>query len=310
MKKSLAPRRPRGTTDIRLPTLPAIRAFEAAARLGSIERASEELALTASAVGKRIAALEGQLGVKLLTRRGRGVTPTAAGLEYAEQVSTALGLLSSVCLHQRQPRRMQHLRVCAPPTFSRQVLIPHLAGFAREHPGIELELAVSVPYLGLRPPADVEIIAVPSHAAVGEILLDERLRPVCAPDYARRVGPLHRPPDLARATLLRCPLEAWRPWFAAAGLDWREPASGPQLVDMGLAIEAAASGLGVALARPSLTRRAVDRGELIFLFDIASPAATLYSMQISASAELKTPAEAFAGWLREICGTLMRQQAD
>ncbi|MCK3515919.1 LysR family transcriptional regulator, partial [Escherichia coli] len=72
-------RGPSPSKDVRLPPLAAIQAFEAAARLGSFERASEELFVTASAIGKRIAALEAQLDVTLFIRSSRGATLSAAG---------------------------------------------------------------------------------------------------------------------------------------------------------------------------------------------------------------------------------------
>jgi hypothetical protein len=77
-------------------------------------------------------------------------------------------------------------------------------------------------------------------------LFEDRLLVLAAPRY-RSERALHEPADLQRAELLRSPLLPWRPWFAAAGLDWPEPARGPSFTDLGILLEAAASGLGVAL---------------------------------------------------------------
>ena len=104
MSAPMEPLRWMRPAPVRLPPLPGILAFEAALRLGSFERASEELSLTASAVGKRVATLEARLGTRLLVRRGRGVSGTAVGLEYAQQVREALGLLSAVRLHRAAGR--------------------------------------------------------------------------------------------------------------------------------------------------------------------------------------------------------------
>ena len=127
-------RGPSPSKDVRLPPLAAIQAFEAAARLGSFERASEELFVTASAIGKRIAALEAQLDVSLFIRSSRGATLSAAGREYLEQVRTALDLLSDASLHKRGEPKLEPLRVVSTPTFARQVLIPALPGFTAAHP--------------------------------------------------------------------------------------------------------------------------------------------------------------------------------
>ena len=110
--------------DLRLPSLDALRAFEAASRLGSFERAADALAVTASAIGKRIAALESLLGSELLQRGGKALQPTAGGRDYLAQVQPALTLLLAVPQHRRPVQRVRRLRVSSPPTFARQVLVP------------------------------------------------------------------------------------------------------------------------------------------------------------------------------------------
>ena len=93
--------------DLRFPSIDGLRAFEAAARLGSFERAADELAVTASAVSKRVATLEDLLGTPLLTRGAKALALTAAGKEYLPQVRAALELLATVPLHQRRAQRQQ-----------------------------------------------------------------------------------------------------------------------------------------------------------------------------------------------------------
>ena len=113
---------PGSKKNIRLPPLATIQAFEASARLGSFDKAGEELCITASAVGKRIAALEVLIGVSLFARGARGLSLSVAGGEYLGQVRIALGLLSEVSLHNREAQRTERLRVGAPPTFARRLL--------------------------------------------------------------------------------------------------------------------------------------------------------------------------------------------
>ena len=92
--------------DVRFPSIDGLRAFEAAARLGSFERAADELAVTASAVSKRIAALEDLIGTPLFTRGPKALALTATGKEYLAQVGAALGLLAAVPLHRRTAQRL------------------------------------------------------------------------------------------------------------------------------------------------------------------------------------------------------------
>src|SRR5215510_15129540 len=134
-------------TDVRFPSIDGLRAFEAAARLGTFERAAEELSITASAVSKRVGTLEELLGTQLLVRSARALLLTSDGKEYLEQVRGALGLLAAVPLHRRDAQRQERLRVSAPPTFARQILVPHLEEFTAAHPEVELEVVLSIPYL-------------------------------------------------------------------------------------------------------------------------------------------------------------------
>ena len=79
-------------SDVRFPSIEGLRAFEAVARLGSCERAADELAVTASAISKRVATLEDLLGTPLFSRSLRALSLTAAGREYLEQVRKDAGL--------------------------------------------------------------------------------------------------------------------------------------------------------------------------------------------------------------------------
>lgn len=289
-----------------LPPLPAIIAFEAALRQGSFERAGEVLCISASAVSKRVSSLEQRLGTRLLERTGHGLKATSAGLEYLEQVTTALALLADLPLHRKGRRHRLTLSLCAPPTFAREIIVPHLHDFTVAHPETDVEITLSVPYLGLRPPgAIIDIVADKQTNSREELLSTEQLYPLCTPEYADRLN-LRSPADLIRATLIRSPIEPWVSWFAANGLTQHEPDNGMRLMDSGLALVAAASGLGVALARPSLARRWLSANELVGLFDIGCRPVTRYTLIRNATPndELAAAAVAFANWLRQICRCL------
>lgn len=294
--------------DLRLPSIDALRAFDAAARLGTFERAADELAVTASAIGKRVANLEDLLGTALFVRSGKALALTTAGREYLQQVRAALGLLAAVPLHRRTAQRVQRLRVRATPTFARQVLVPALDGFTAAHPDVELEVMLSIPFQGGEgsAEADVEVRtgaldALPEGAVH---LMHDVVLPLAAPALLQRLPPLRTPADLARAPLLRSPLEPWTPWFRAAGLDWPEPAQGPKLVDLGLTLEAAVSAQGVALGRPSLAQHWLATGTLQPLFGITAAAQQQYLLQQQSSGPA---AEAFARWLRARCAQVERE---
>ncbi len=297
-------------TRTRLPSLDALLAFEACARLGSFEAAAQELALTASAVAKRLAGLEDRLAEELLTRGARGLGLTPAGHEYLPQVRQALALLRAMPLHQRASQQRERLRVSSTPTFARQLLVPALPGFTAAHPQVELELTLSVPLLAEGDAgADAEIRhgAVPDDLAVSQVLLHDRLTPLAAPSLLARHAPLQTPADLLSLPLLRTPLQPWAPWLRAAGLaDAAEPDAGPRLVDLGLTLAAALAGQGVALARLSLARHELAEGRLVRPFALAVPAERHYGLVV----HRPSPAtEAFAAWLHSHCQALQAENS-
>jgi len=290
---------PTPPSALRYPSIDGLRAFEAAARLGSFERAADELHVTASAIGKRIGTLEELLGTALLARSARGLGLTSAGKEYLAQVSAARGLLAAVPLHQRAAQQVQRLRVTAPPTFARQVLVPQLQRFTQAHPQVELEIVLSIPFLDVAgSEADIEVRHLDDSASDAPPLMQDVVMAMASPSLLARCAPMRIPADLAQASLLRTPIEPWTPWFRAAGLAWGEPAQGTKLVDLGLTLEAAVSGQGVALARPSLARPWLASGALRPLFSLATTPPRQYRLLPHAA---DGAAALFATWLRETC---------
>ena len=91
-------------------------------------------------------------------------------------------------------------------------------------------------------------------------------------------------------------MEPWTPWLHAAGLDVPEPTTGPRLVDLGLTLEAAAGGQGVALARPSLARQWLRTGVLLPLCTLTIEPATHY---LAVNHTGHAVAAEFVAWLRE-----------
>lgn len=297
--------------SLRFPSIDGLRAFEATARLGSLERAAEALCISASAVSKRISTLEELLGVSLLLRSAKPLALTAAGKEYLPQLRAALDLLAAIPLHQRAVQKVERLRVAAPPTFARQILVPALPGFTAAHPEIELELLLSTPFLDeAAPEAEVEIGNSLTNVGGGEgqLLMLDQVTPMASPALLERLKqqgtPLREPADLRHAPLLRTPIEPWTPWLRAAGLDWPEPSHGTRFVDLGLTLEAAACGQGIALGRPSLAAAWLASGTLLRPLTLSVPAQTPYVLHLHAAES--EGARAFADWLAGYCSAAER----
>lgn len=239
---------------LRLPPLHDLVAFEAAARLASFLKASEELHVTQSAVSHRIKSLEEFLGVPLFIRINRNIALTVHGERYLVDVRETLNRLEQATTRLTAGARST-LRISAAPALGAKWLVGKLASFQRAHP--EIDLAVSTSYdidLIKRGEADLGIrYGSEDWGGLKAIkLLDEALFPVASPAYVASAGGLQHPADLKQATLLRHPHLFWKPWFVAAGLDWPEPTTGPVYDDAMMMYEAAAAGHGVALTLTTL----------------------------------------------------------
>ena len=119
---------------------------------------------------------------------------------------------------------------------------------------------------------------------------------LAAPSYLATRA-LATPADLARAELLRSPLVAWRPWFAAAGLDWPEPTRGLVFTDLGILLEAAASALGLAVCTRRVAERWTGSGQLVPLFGLTVPAASTYYALVQRDLAPRPEVAAFIEWL-------------
>jgi LysR family transcriptional regulator, glycine cleavage system transcriptional activator len=291
----------RPPAGVRLPSIDGLRAFEAAARLGSFERAAEELCITASAVGKRLAVLEELLDQVLLERGPRALLLTPAGRAYLQTVAPALALLMAMPEHRAPAPRTQRLRVTTPPTFARQVLVPALDAFAALQPRIELEVVLSIPF---GPASDAETDVEVRHGppGLGSRLLHDRVLPLAAPALLQRLPPLRTPADLAAAPLLRTPIEPWAPWFEAVGLDWPEPATGARLFDLGMTHEAAVCGQGIVLGRPTLALPWLAAGSLRPVFSPTLSVEPAHAYQVLPHGD--GAAAVFVAWLRGVCQEL------
>ena len=286
-----------------VPALHLLLAFEACARHASFARAAAELNVTPSAVSHRIRDLEDNVGEALFVRRGRRVELTIAGSRYLGDVREALDRLSRLARPKLGDRVRERLRIVSTPTFARQLLTPRLLAFCDAHPAIDTELSLSIPFSDVKAgDGDVEIrLCDTASAGDGAVkLFDETVFPVASAAYARKLAPRGAvaAEDIARAVLLRNPREAWRTWFSAAGLDVAEPKTGPLFNDLGLLVEAAAQGQGVALARSVLSRAWLDSRAVIRLSSLEAPSPLAYHVFVGAANAKRPAVRAFVDWLR------------
>ena len=248
------------------PSLNALRAFEAAARLRSMSAAAGELAVTHGAISRHVRSLEDTFGLPLLQRDARSVQATPEGARLAAELSGAFALIEAAVAQLRPGP----LTLSCSATIMMYWLIPRLGGFHCRHPDIELrfnmnydridfirdEISVAIRNSMIEPPKDVVI----------QDAIAEWVGPVCSPEYLEGAG-LRSPSDLARCRLLapKTRLGAWEEWTRAC----RQTFSlSPQQAyeHHYLLIQAACCGLGVAIVPKLLVLDDLRSGKLVAPF--------------------------------------------
>lgn len=250
-----------------LPSLSAIRAFEAAARLGSFTRAADELHMTQAAVSYQIKQLEQRLGLGLFHRQPRQVVLTPAGQRLAPAVLDAFKQLR-MAFAQALERAETELAITALPTIAATWLVPRLGAFQLAHPRLAVRLDTAVQLVDLsRGEFDVGIrIGAGKWPGLhADFLLPSLFAPLCSPALRER---LRTPADML--ALPRFGRERWwRAWFAAAGLPDADLTAKPG-VELDVeqhAVTAAIAGHGVAISSPLFFEQDVAAGRLLQPFD-------------------------------------------
>jgi LysR family transcriptional regulator, glycine cleavage system transcriptional activator len=289
-----------------VPPLEGLRAFEVAARHLNFTEAANELLVTQGAISQRIKSLERELGVTLFDRLARGLVLTEEGRRLADGVRQGLGEIERALSDLTRARHEGPLIVSVLPSFATRWLVPRLHRFARLHPGIQLQVLAEQALADLR--------SSRIHAAlrfggglypglVTSMIMGDAVAPVCSPalfDAPRSMTVR----DLAALPILHDTTTEgdgsgtdWASWLRFAGAaDIRLP-EGQRFNQADHVIDAAVSGLGVALARLSLVGADLAQRRLVRL---PLPAMTTpYSYHLVCNAELKSNPKLikFRDWL-------------
>ena len=286
-----------------LPPLNALKAFEAAGRLGSLAAAAEELGVTHGAVSRQVRLLEDWLGRPLFSRSASRVSLTVDGRSFLADVGQAFTTLTLATARYLDRAPHTVLRVSTPHTFLMRWLMPRANRFQAAHPGIEFAFEASaVPVETLPGGFDVAIRRLPLSLSgfKSTPFLIEYCLPVLSPELAARV-PLRHVADLARHTLLHSHSQPrlWPDWLALAEGRHVRPAGETHLDGLMLSIEAAAHGLGVAIGPSALVADDLASGRLIA--PIGGPRLVLEPFRVLVPADpVGHPAAvAFRDWLVE-----------
>ena len=180
--------------------LAALASFAHVVETRSFTAAAAALAVSKSAVSARVARLEDRLGVRLLHRTTRRVSPTDAGLAvyaHASRMVAAAAEAAEVAEGaSREPRGF--LRVSAPATFSELYLVGPIAELLAAHPAMRVEVVTSDRLVDLVAEGfdvAVRISALKDSSLVAKKLGTDRLVVVASPAYLARAGVPHTPAD-------------------------------------------------------------------------------------------------------------------
>lgn len=271
----------------RLPSLEALRYFEACARHAHVTRAADELGVTAAAVSLRIRTLERELGVELFQRTGPRIALTPAGQGLAARMAEALSIIREAveaCRTVPEP-----IRVTAAPTLASRWLLSCLEHYRRRPDAAPVMLDVSVELRA------AEGFDVALRSGVGDWpgLAAERLfalegTPMLSPALAAEMH-LTGPGDLSRCPLI--PDDRWLDWLRLAGVTGGiGPIVATTFPTQEIAAGAALAGTGVALLSPTLFAPLLAQGQLVQPFDIV----------------LRGPGAWFLAWRPEMAGPSVR----
>jgi LysR family glycine cleavage system transcriptional activator len=285
--------------------LTALRAFEAAARHLSFTKAAEELGVTPAAISNHIKALEEQYGVQLFHRLTRAVTLTDAGHSAMPLLRQGFDKLSEAADRIETLNSGGTITVSVLPFFASKWLVPRLHRFYQMHADIDVRIDASMRAVDLvRDSVDVCVrLGRGNYTDLDVVkLFDEKAFPVCSPQLLEEVGPLNRPKDLRHHTLLHIESDEfyfpeWHTWLKLAGVEGIDASRGPRFNQLGLQVQAAVEGHGVALASSVLVTEDLDSGRLVRPFDLAVEADLAYYLLRQKEASSQPLIAAFCEWV-------------
>lgn len=248
-----------------LPPLDTLRAFEAAARSGSFSAAAEALNLTHGAISRQIAKLEHWLGTRLFTRQARGVALTPEGQRLMQRTQEAFAIIADTSDRWSEPRGAAVVRFSAIPSVCSLWLMPRLKRLETGDPQLRIVLQIDHRRVDLEAEGIDLAIRCGRGGAPGRVsvqLFEEWCFPIASPELALAIGEGRSERLLDKPLIHDSDAAGWRAWFLAQGLDYRPRPQDRRFEDYNLVLDAAAAGLGIALARPPLAQGQIDAGRL------------------------------------------------
>ncbi len=263
----------------KLPSLNALRAFEAAARYGRFSEAAQELNVTHAAISRHVRELEQYFGRALFRRVHRGLILTEEGARYRKILTKAFDMMAAATADMQSKSGGATVTLSVDTGFAARWLVPRLGDFIQSFPNIDLNIISTPAYADFRAEAvdlgvrfgngDWEDLTI-------DHLIDIYSYPVCSPDF-KGLDKIKTAEDLLKTPLLHEENKSWwAAWFVAAGIPAPESLRGPVFQDLTLAVDAAERGQGIALADAITAFDSVQAGKLVIPISVYVPCEAYY----------------------------------
>lgn len=288
-----------------LPPLQTLRAFESAARLRSFTRAAAELSVTQGAVSRQIRNLEQRLGITLFARVDRGVRLTPVGERYFQAVSESLLRIARATTEVALGQEGEPITVGATTAVASLWLMPHLTGFRRAEPDLDIRILVSdEPFDSMSSDVDllIEYSRRPVTGAEVTPLFREEVMPVCSPEYLRGRDAPAQPADLLNETLLILDDDhpdwmGWGEWLYRFGIELDSPRRSVMVNSYPALLQAAIAGQGVALGWRHLVDEFLAAGTLVALMDAPSEDVGVFHLRLIHPVPEDSPVARLREWI-------------
>lgn len=295
-----------------LPSLNALKAFEAVSRHLNYARAAEELRVTPAAVKQLVSKLEEALGTQLVKRSGRGLELTSSGQSGCRMLASGFSQLRDAVDMMRAPDVRKRLIVSVEPSFATAWLVPRLESFRASNGEVDVLIDSSLKIVDVENgAADIAVRfgRAPQDNLVSHRLFDEQLCAFCSPSLASGPRKLKEIGDLQHATLLHWDLSdlswahatkrwmGWQPWLAEVGADHVNSATGVRFSDYNLAVQAAIAGQGVVLGSLPVLHDLVETNLLTCPFRERVTTNIGYDLVTTRRALRRAEVQAFMDWI-------------
>lgn len=283
-----------------------MRIFVSAVEAGSFTAAANRLRLSKQFVSRRVAALEADLGARLLVRNTRKLAATDLGQEFHERAKRILTEVAdteqAMSARRSEPRGL--LKVSAPMSFGMAHLSPLVAEFLRAHPDVHFDMDLSdrnVDVIGEGFDMALRIGRLADSTLIAQKLVDVRMIACCSPGYRRRHRALQTPADLAQHACLPYGQQGRAAWdFMIDGVRTPFEVHGPLRANNGEVIrDAAVAGLGICYLPDFIVAGSVDAGLLVEVLESFMPPPNALHALYPQHREASVTIRAFTQFLRE-----------